>query len=112
MYAYADVLFYTRDGQRVDGKKFECYKFGTKNCEEIKLNADAASMCVDVLLIDANVSASIKIKFYNCENELINYQDLSLCEFKSNHKRFIIPENSVSVIICFTTLYKQCDNCV
>lgn len=112
MYACTDVLFHNAAEKVIDTNFFDYYKFGARNCQEIKLNIDATSMYVDVSFIDVNVPASIKIKFYNSETELISYQDLQLCEFKSNWKKFEIPKDSMSVIICFTTEYRQCDNCV
>lgn len=112
MYACAEVLFQNAAEKIIDTRIFDCYKFGVKNCEEIKLNDSVISMHVGVSFIDQSVSACMKIKFYNNENEIIDYQHLQLFEFQSNWKKIEIPEDSTSVIVCFTTEYKQCENCV
>lgn len=112
MYACTEVLFHNAAKKIIDTRIFDCYKFGEKNCEEIKLNDSALSMYVGVSLFDASVSACMKIKFYNAENEILDYQHLQLYEIQSNWKKIDIPEDSTSVIICFTTEYRECGNCV
>lgn len=112
MYACIEVLFHDAAEKLVDTRILDCFKFGARNCKELKLSVNATSVYVGISYFDLNAAACIKIKFYSAENELIRYHHMHLNEFEQNWNKFQIPKNSTSVVVCFTTDYNQCENCV
>lgn len=112
MYACVEVVFQNAENKLIKTQVLDLYRYGVNNCTEIKIPTDAKSTSIGVSFIDLEVNSSIKVNFYSTENKLISSSHLELFEFRSNWEKFEIPNNCMTMIVCFTAEYKLCENCV
>lgn len=57
------------------------------------------------------MDSCVTITFYDSDEKKIGIKKFDCYKAMSNCKEFEIPENSVTVKICFTTEYSKCDDC-
>lgn len=112
MYVCVKIVFHNDENKIIGIEFLDIYEYRASTCKEIKIPTNAKSAYICASIIDINAKAHIKVKFFNAENEIINSSLLDICEYRSNCQTVEIPSNSMSVIVCFTTEYDRCENCV
>lgn len=58
------------------------------------------------------MNARVKITFYNSENEEIRCVILDCYKCNANCEELKITGNVRSMVVCFTTEYNSCSNCI